>query len=453
MCGTHHKVCVVGGGLAGLATTYYLIKEGVKDVVIIEKLDRPAGLLRSEVIRGFTFDVGGSHIIFSKDPNALNEVLAMLEGNYLRHRRMSRILVGDRLIKYPFENGLKDLPPRLRYECLRDLINTYIKRVKGELREPTNFLEWLYYVFGNSIVNTYLRPYNEKLWKVDLRELTLEWVGGRVPNPPIEDIIKSAVGIDTEGYKHQLIFYYPLRGGIEALIKSLLNEVVRAGTEVVTNSKVECIERCGNYLRVLAGNFEVMCNYVVYTAPLNALGNLVKDMLSNEYRELVSRLRAVPLAVISLGIKGDAPPYHWVYIPQKDIIFHRVAFISNYSPVNAPRGTYSVIAEVSFKSVSELRSYSNYRLVREVIEGLEYVGFLRSESDVLVSNVTKWDRAYVIYDSVRSRVVREVIRECLRHGIVPHGRFGSWEYLNMDAVISKSKELAHKLIKDSLMSS
>ena len=31
----------------------------------------------------------------------------------------------------------------------------------------------------------------------------------RIPRPPDDDIIKSAKGIDTEGYKHQLYFHYP----------------------------------------------------------------------------------------------------------------------------------------------------------------------------------------------------------------------------------------------------
>ena len=450
MRGESHRICIVGGGLAGIATAYYLVvKKGLRDVVVLEKEDRASGLLRSEVVNGFTFDVGGSHIIFSKDQELLKEILKILGSNYLRHRRVSKILIGDRLVKYPFENGLKDLPPETRYLCLRDLINTYIKRIKGELRPPKNFLEWLYYVFGNSIVNIYLRPYNEKLWKLDLRELTLEWVGGRVPNPPLDDVIKSAVGLETEGYVHQLNFYYPLKGGIEALIESLLNPVVKAGANVLTNSEVVRIERerNGKGLIISTKNgLEFKCEYVIYTAPLNLLSKIGRNLLSKEDIDLISRLRSVPLAIVSLGIRGEAPPYHWIYIPQEDIVFHRIAFISNYSPYNSPKGTYSLIAEVSFREVDELRGYDSYKLVREVIEGLEYIGFLKSASQVITSLVTKWDHAYVVYDRVRSEVFKKVLSRLTSKGIFPHGRFGSWEYVNMDAVISKSARLANEIV-------
>ncbi len=47
--------------------------------------------------------------------------------------------------------------------------------------------------------------------------MSLDWVEGRVPKPPIEDVIKAAVGVETEGYTHQLHFYYPSTGGVESI--------------------------------------------------------------------------------------------------------------------------------------------------------------------------------------------------------------------------------------------
>ena len=44
--------------------------------------------------------------------------------------------------------------------------------------------------------------------------------------PPLEDVFKSAIGIETEGCTHQLFFYYPDRGGIQVLIKALEGSIV-----------------------------------------------------------------------------------------------------------------------------------------------------------------------------------------------------------------------------------
>ncbi len=41
----------------------------------------------------------------------------------------------------------------------------------------------------------------------------MNWVQDRVPQPPVEAVIKSALRTQTEGYTHQLHYYYPRQGG------------------------------------------------------------------------------------------------------------------------------------------------------------------------------------------------------------------------------------------------
>ena len=136
---------------------------------------------------------------------------SLLGDNVHRARRNNKIFYKGRYVKYPFENGLFDLEPQDRFECLYHYI-------KNDYPPPqTNFKEWIYHHFGKGLAEKYLIPYNEKIWNVPAEELGLEWVDGRVPKPPLEDVIKAAVGVETEGYTHQLYFNYPAHGGIESL--------------------------------------------------------------------------------------------------------------------------------------------------------------------------------------------------------------------------------------------
>ena len=73
--------------------------------------------------------------------------------------------------------------------------------------------------FGEGITRTYLEPYNRKIWKFDPTFMDTQMVE-RIPKPPKQDIIKSAKGINTEGYKHQLYFHYPIKNGIQSLFDS-----------------------------------------------------------------------------------------------------------------------------------------------------------------------------------------------------------------------------------------
>ncbi len=435
-------VCVVGGGLAGLSATYFLskIKSSLK-IVVLESSEALGGLLRTVNVSNFFFDVGGSHIIFSKNKEVLNDMVALLNGNYLKHRRNTKIYYKGNFVKYPFEVGLKDLLPEERLECLRDIVINYVKRIRKELRQPTNFLEWIRYVFGDSIAEKYLIPYNQKLWKVDLREISLDWVGGRVPNPPIEDVMKAAAGIDVEGYIHQLNFYYPRHGGIEALINALKSRLNSRKTKVLMNSKVTELTKSNGSIEVIFTGGRIKCRSVIYTAPLNRSSNILRDFLGGSSNKL-NDLRSIPLAVVGVGLKGGVLPYHWIYFPESNYIFHRVAFISNYSPYITPEGYSSIIAEITFPSGSDVERIDSEKLVSEVVNGLVRSKLIDNESRVILSKVWVWKDAYIIYDRKRSAILKSIKPSLEEKGIFLHGRFGSWDYLNMDAVYKRSRNLA-----------
>ena len=58
------KIAVIGAGLTGLTTAYYLKKRGV-DVTVFEKLDRPGGVIRSVSEDGFIYENGPSTGVLS----------------------------------------------------------------------------------------------------------------------------------------------------------------------------------------------------------------------------------------------------------------------------------------------------------------------------------------------------------------------------------------------------
>ena len=225
------KIGILGGGLTGLTLASLL----THDCEVLEKNIECGGLCRSLQEDGFTFDFGGAHIIFSKNQKPVDFMLKTLGENYEQHRRNNKVFFKDRYVKYPFENGLSELPKVDTFECLYYyLMNNYDK--------PANFKQWIYYTFGKGIAEKYLIPYNEKIWNCNTSEMSMHWVSDRVPKPPMEDIVKSAVGLETEGYAHQLYFYYPKHGGIQALIKSLESKV----SKITRNFNAGTIRKKGN---------------------------------------------------------------------------------------------------------------------------------------------------------------------------------------------------------------
>jgi len=175
------KIAILGGGLMGL-TLAYLMKQNGLDFDVLEKGEECGGLMKSLRTKEFTFDYGGSHIIFSKNKRVLRFMLGLLGKNKIRRRRNTKILYKGRYVKYPFENGLADLPREENYECLCHFIQNLIRRERGEIEKPNNLREWCFYTFGKGIAEKYLIPYNEKI-EVSFSENRLG-MGKKDPKPP-----------------------------------------------------------------------------------------------------------------------------------------------------------------------------------------------------------------------------------------------------------------------------
>ena len=253
------NIGVIGGGLAGLAVAYFLRDY---DVTVFEKEKVPGGLCRSKKNQGFIYDIGGSHILFSRKKEILDVILELLEENVEKKKRNTKILYKDRLVKYPFENGLADLEKEERIECLEGYIKALINREK-EPNPPKNFYDWIFWKFGNGFAEKYMLPYNEKIWKFDLKKMSSEWVEGRIPDPSIRDLLKAALELESEGYVHQLYYWYPKQGGIQALIDSLIK---KSNAKIYTEQNITKITKKSNKWIVVANEtlyeFDILINTI-----------------------------------------------------------------------------------------------------------------------------------------------------------------------------------------------
>ncbi|MBO5430425.1 FAD-dependent oxidoreductase, partial [Methanocorpusculum sp.] len=305
------KWAILGGGLTGVTLARLLAEKG-DEVLVFEKEAKTGGLCISEERNGFTFDVGGSHIIFSRDTEVLEFMQHVLEENREFRNRNTKIFYKDLYLKYPFENGLSDLPKEDLFFCINEYVKNLVAVEKGEVAEPQNFKEWIYYTFGKGIAECYLVPYNEKIWNYPTEKMSKHWMDGRVPRPPVEDIIKSAVGIETEGYTHQSVFSYPVYGGIEALVRAIESPVKDC---IMTGTEVTKVERSGDGWKVTAGDKIYEADRVISTVPLHVLLPMLSD-IPQEIKDTVSALRYNSIACISVGIKGDIPDISWMYVPE-----------------------------------------------------------------------------------------------------------------------------------------
>ncbi|WAC06065.1 MAG: FAD-dependent oxidoreductase [Methanoregula sp.] len=423
---------ILGGGLSGL-TLARLLHERGDDVIVLEAEQKSGGLCRSVQENGFTFDTGGSHIIFSRDEEVLGFMRRMIAGNEERNNRNTRIFYKGRYVKYPFENGLSDLPPEDRFFCINEFVKAQIAFETGSMPHPSNFKEWIYYTFGRGIAECYMVPYNEKIWKYPTDRMSQHWVDGRIPRPPVEDVIKSAIGIPTEGYSHQAVFSYPLDGGIEALIHAIAGPIEN---RIRTGFFVNSIRKNGSRFTISDGSNVVKADRCISTIPvqhlLPCLSNVPLDV-----RQACSDLVYNSLVCIALEVKGEVPPISWLYVPEITLgRTNRISFPSTYSPHAAPEGCSSILAEITHQSGDEVSHIPDADLILEVTETLEKMGIITKDR-IIRSHVMRQPFAYVVYDLDYQKNIRIVKDYCMSAGIPLVGRFAEFEYLNMDGCIRR----------------
>jgi protoporphyrinogen oxidase len=428
------KTAVLGGGLTGITLAHLLKKRG-DEVVVLEREKEIGGLCRSKTDQGFTFDIGGSHIIFSRDGEVLSFMQDVLEENREERSRNTKIFYKERYVKYPFENGLYQLPQEDRFFCINEFVKNLLAVEKGELAPPENFREWIYYTFGRGIAETYMVPYNEKIWNYPTEKMSLHWVDGRIPRPPVEDIIKSAIGIETEGYTHQSVFSYPVTGGIEALVNAIARPV---RGDVIPEFPVNRIRLQDGKWLISNGSREIEADRIISTIPLQALLPCL-DAVPPEVQSAVEELKYNSLCCVFVGLRTAVPDYSWLYVPDPDLgHFNRISFPSNFSTTVAPEDRTSILVEITYNEGDEVSGMDDRQITDHVIEGLMKMNLIGDPEDVVYTGVERQQYAYVVYDLDYLQNIETVKSFCREQEIHLVGRFSEFEYLNMDGCIRRA---------------
>ena len=147
-----------------------------------------------------------------------------------------------------------------------------------------------------------------------------------------------------------------------------------------------------------------------------------------------------------MNVKKDYAGDNYAFMTaDKNVKFHRISKLDFMGENYHIDGTATYMAEITYRQNDLNDKASDEDLIAGVIDGLERIGFIDSKDDVNFAELRRFKYAYVIYD-LEHRKNMDLIKEYFSsRGIYLNGRFGSFEYLNMDAVIRQSKNLADEI--------
>ncbi len=429
---------ILGGGLAGLSAAYTFEQAGEDHWQVYEREERVGGLARTVEVDGYRFDFG-PHILFTIDPEMEALIRDLLGDNFHAQERQAYIYHhAHRLYtRFPFQAHLHGLPVPVVRDCLVGLVQAVEAQARGEFK-PRNYEEWMRGFFGEGIAQHLMIPYARKIWTVEPSTMDFSWIGRRVPTPQVERIITGALTDDVEQVGATAHFWYPKAGGIEPLPRAL---GARVGNLNLERTAVR-VELPGK--RVVFADGEVVpFDHLIYTLALPHVPRLFTGVPPEVVRA-AQGLRYNGIYCVNLGVGRERiSDKHWIYFYEDPFPFHRLSFPANFSPDTVPPGKSSIATEVAF---SEHRPLDEEEAVGRTIEGLEVAGILRPDDPIELVHTEKIVPAYIIYDLDHAQNV-EVIRSWLEeHQVWTAGRFGEWQYFNMDHSMRSGKQAAEAIL-------
>jgi UDP-galactopyranose mutase len=255
-----------------------------------------------------------------------------------------------------------------------------------------------------------------------------------VPTPDVHRIITGALTDDVAQVGATAEFWYPWRGGIEALASALASRV----RGISLGSELRRIDLRRRSIELVGGD-EVPFERLIFTLPLCLLPQWIED-LPRAVADACSRLAYQGIFNVNIGVKREGlSDKHWIYFYEDEFPFHRLSFPSSFSPHNVPAGHDSISTEVAY---SPHRALDRDGLVERTLDALRTARILDADDEIDLVVAQEIAPAYVIYDLEHQANVGLIRSWLAEQGIWTAGRFGEWGYLNMDQSMKSGRNAA-----------
>jgi protoporphyrinogen oxidase len=393
------KFLVLGAGASGLAFAHAMRSLGERSVLVLEQEHEAGGLCRSAEVGGAPLDIGGGHFLDLRRPAVLEFLFKFMpRSEWQEHERVAKIRLGEHEVEHPLEANLWQLPMDEQVDFLESIARS--GSVRGEPR-PESFEPWIRWKFGARIADSYMAPYNEKIWSMPLGELSTDWLH-KLPAVSFAETLRSCLERRSLGVlpAHGR-FLYPRHHGYGEVWRRMGAEL---GDQLITGCRVESIDL---QERVVNGRFRA--EWIINTIPWKTWTDAAT--LPVAVTEAIGSLRHVGIDIDHIE-ENVHPQAHWIYEPDLACSYHRLLCRSNFVP-----GSFGGWSETNAKRSPPARGWRHHNAF-----------------------------AYPVNTRTKAAALETIFTWANAMRITPLGRWGRWEHLNSDVAVDEAIRLAHTML-------
>ena len=335
------KVSIIGGGITGLTTAYYLSLEGF-DVTVYESSYFFGGQASSIKIDEYNIERGYHHI-FRNDYEIIKLIRELGINQSLEWHKSSVGMYSDGVL-YKFSTPmdlLKYKPISLINRIRLGLLSLYLQKKKHwKPYEAISANKWILKYAGKEIYNRVWGPLLKAKFGIYHEEVAMPWFWSKMKT---RFASRNKKGDEVLGY---------LKYSFEELINSLIDNIEGNGGKVKLNHKVTSIGHNEGKI----DNIEYVCDetkkkvktdLVICTAPSYEIKKLIN--FDQKYINKLSAAKYLGASVFILKLKKQFSPYYWMNIIDDEIPFlgliehtnlvskdryggNHILYITNYLP-------------------------------------------------------------------------------------------------------------------------
>lgn len=432
------ELVIIGGGPAGLTAAYCALYDTPRiQPCVLEASKDVGGIARTEMYKGYRFDIGG-HRFFTKVKEVELLWKEVLNGDFLRRPRMSRIYYQGKYYSYPLKpfEALRNMGP---YESTRIMVS-YMKWKLLPHPDEETFEQWVTNRFGGRLFWHFFKSYTEKVWGIPTNEIRADWAAQRIKNLSLRKALINAVtgANDTTSLIEE--FDYP-RLGPGMMWERFQDKVIERGGEVRLNAPVTKVFHDADRIVGVevtptdgSAAYRMAGEHFISSMPITHLVRCMDPPAPQSIQAAADQLRYRDFLIVILILDDPDPfPDNWIYIHSPEVKVGRIQNFRSWSPEMVPDENRSSIGMEYFCNTHEdIWNTPDDELIEMAANELEKLG-LSSRGKVIDGTVIRQPLSYPVYDGTY-REALDQLRGWLSQfaNLQMVGRNGMHRYNNQD---------------------